>query len=303
MDQDNENIDAAIYSPTIDVTKSKHISTEDTHNVYAAELTAIQMAITLFEENIDEYTKVHIFTDTQSAIQAVESPKRQWGQYIIEGILDTIDKIHEIKPTTTTTTIHIDGYQDTWISRATNKRTRHQNQPSSQVLSPQYKNEIGPKSINQIMTKNKWEAECKAGRENAKPLRNMGQYHGTTTRLKLYGALQKRKHVIWTTRIRTGHCHLNEYLHRFNIIESPECECAEKQTLDHYLLNCELYDEERGALRRSVGAQGIKTSILPGEPPNNKANHGIYGKRRPFQARSKIIQGRYLKENLWKGKP
>ena len=51
-----------------------------------------------------------------------------------------------------------------------------------------------------------------------------------------------------------GDCHLNEYLHHFNIIETPECECgAEKETVDHYLLNYELYDEERDALRRSVG--------------------------------------------------
>jgi hypothetical protein len=40
-------------------------------------------------------------------------------------------------------------------------------------------------------------------------------------------------------------------VHRFNIIETPECEYgAAKETVDHFLLNCELYDEERDALRR-----------------------------------------------------
>lgn len=37
------------------------MGTEDTHNVYAAELTAIEMAITLFEEKIDEHKNVYIF--------------------------------------------------------------------------------------------------------------------------------------------------------------------------------------------------------------------------------------------------
>ena len=46
----------------------------------------------------------------------------------------------------------------------------------------------------------------------------MSQHPDTTTGLKLYGTLQQRKHVVWTTRLRTGHCHLNEYLHHFNII-------------------------------------------------------------------------------------
>ena len=108
----NGNIGAAIYSPTIDVTKGEYIGTEETHNVYAAELTAIQMAIILFEEKIEEYTKIHIFTDNQSAIQAVDSPKRQSGQYIVKEILDTIDRIREIKPSSA---IHIE-----WVPGHTN---------------------------------------------------------------------------------------------------------------------------------------------------------------------------------------
>ena len=115
------------------------------------------------------------------------------------------------------------------------------------------------------MAKNKWEIEWKTGRENARRLRSMSQHPGTTTGLKLYGTLQ-RKYVVWTTRLRTGHCHLNEYLHRFNIIETAECECgAEKETVEHYLLNCELYDEERDVLRRSVGAQRMRIHTLLGD--------------------------------------
>src|SRR5205814_4417273 len=85
-----------------------YLGTDDTHNVYAAELMAIQMAITLFEEKVNEYMNVYDFTDNQSAIQTVDSPKRRSGQYIIKEILDTIDRIHEVKPTCT---IHIE-----WVS-------------------------------------------------------------------------------------------------------------------------------------------------------------------------------------------
>jgi len=66
--------------------------------------------------------------------------------------------------------------------------------------------------------------------------------------------------------LRTGHCHLNQYLHRFNIIETSECECgAEKETVDHYLLNCELYDEGRDELRRKAGIEGMRLSALLGD--------------------------------------
>ena len=81
------------------MTQGKYIGTDNIHNVYAAELIATRMAITLFKERIQEHSNVHIFTDNQSAIQAIESPKQQSGQYIIKSILDIIDKIYEAKPT------------------------------------------------------------------------------------------------------------------------------------------------------------------------------------------------------------
>ena len=71
--------------------------------------------------------------------------------------------------------------------------------------------------------------------------------------------------------LRTGHCALNEYLHRFNIIETPECECgASKETVDHFLLKCELYDKERDELRRRVGAHAMNMSALLGNPQITK---------------------------------
>ncbi len=69
----NGNIDAVIYSPTTSIIKGKYIGTDDIYNFYAAELMAIQMAITLFEEKVDEYMNVYVFTDNQSTIQAVDS--------------------------------------------------------------------------------------------------------------------------------------------------------------------------------------------------------------------------------------
>jgi ribonuclease HI len=75
------------------------MGTEDTHNVYAAELTAIEMAIILFEGKIDEHKNVYIFTDNQSSIKAVERLRHQPGQYIIKEILDKISWTHMLEPT------------------------------------------------------------------------------------------------------------------------------------------------------------------------------------------------------------
>ena len=45
----NGHIGAAIYSPTTNVIKDECIGIDDIHNVYAAELIAIRMAITTFQ--------------------------------------------------------------------------------------------------------------------------------------------------------------------------------------------------------------------------------------------------------------
>jgi ribonuclease HI len=253
----NSTSQPPIYSPTIEIIKGKYIGTDDTHNVYAAELTATQMAVKIFEQKINEYMNVHIFTDNQSAIQTIESPKRQSGQYVIKKILDIIDQIHEIKPTSN---IHIEwvpGHENIEGNEQADQAAKTAATPNSTPPTIRMKS-VMKRSI-KAMTKTKWETEWKTGKANAKRLRKMSQQPGTTTGPKLYGVLQQRKHVVWIARLRTGHSRLNEYLHRFKVIETSECECgAEKETVEHFLLNCELYDEERDRLRRKVGAQGMR---------------------------------------------
>ena len=142
----------------------------------------------------------------------------------------------------------------------------------------------------QTTMKAKWETERKTETKTAKHLRNMSQHPDMSTRSKLYGTLQQRKHVVWISRLRTGHCHLNEYLYHFRIIETSECECgAGRETVYHFLLNCELYDEERDKLRRKVGAQRMRTSVLLRDSTIIKDTNRIYRGNRAVQARVKII--------------
>ena len=88
--------------PQIDIIKDEYISTEGTYNIYAMELTAIKHYSKRRSRNIQNpylhRYSIRIFTDNQSAIQAVDSSTCQSGQYIVREKLDTIDRIQEIKP-------------------------------------------------------------------------------------------------------------------------------------------------------------------------------------------------------------
>ena len=162
-------IDAAIYSPTNNAIKGEYIGTDNTHNVYAAELTAIQMTIMLFEEKIQEHSNAYIFTDNQSAIQAIETPKQQFGQYIIESILDRINKIQEAKPTCNIHIERVSGYKDIVGNEQADQAAKAAATSSTTALNIRMKSAQN-RSI-QTMTKTKWEIKWKTGKTNARRLR------------------------------------------------------------------------------------------------------------------------------------
>jgi hypothetical protein len=58
---------------------------------------------------------------------------------------------------------------------------------------------------------------------------------------------------------------LDVYLHRFGKKGNPTCECGYgKETVEHYLLGCRKYREQRKTLRKNVGVGRMKTRILLG---------------------------------------
>ena len=118
--------------------------------------------------------------------------------------------------------------------------------------------------------KQQWLEEWKRGRDNAGQLRNMSQRpHTVLFGAEIYNGISIRKHVAWLVRLRTGHVSLNQYLHRFNIIDNPTCQCEDGlKTVKHFLLTCVLYEKERETLRHKVRVQGMRVETLLGDPKN-----------------------------------
>ena len=63
----------------------------------------------------------------------------------------------------------------------------------------------------------------------------------------------KNKRVeVSMTRLRIGHVGLNAIKQRFQLTHDPHCECGELETIDHFLLDCNLYQNNRNILKNSI---------------------------------------------------
>ena len=90
--------------------------------------------------------------------------------------------------------------------------------------------------------------------------------HRITNRLQaqpsstIYNTAAGRRRRVNLARLRTGHCSLNQYLHRFGIEESPLCSCGNgaEETVEH--------DKERAKLMKEVGIGGMWIEKLLGNP-------------------------------------
>ena len=102
-------IGAAIYDATRNETRHQHLRKDTNYNVFTAELAALQLAIETLRDN-HERIEWRIFTDSQSAIKAINKPHQQSGQAIIKDFLDCVDNINDKHPHLHTKIIWIPGH-------------------------------------------------------------------------------------------------------------------------------------------------------------------------------------------------
>lgn len=73
---------------------------------------------------------------------------------------------------------------------------------------------------------------------------------GSHTKM-LYDRLPRSKSLV-LAQMRTGKCKLKAYLYGIGAEELEMCECGEKETVKHVLLDCRVWKAERQELRTSV---------------------------------------------------
>ena len=120
-------------------------------------------------------------------------------------------------------------------------------------------------------TKKQWQTIWSNNTKTATALRRIIKGKYAKTGPSLYNEIANRNEAAVIAQLRTGHCGLNRYLHRFKLRNSPYCQCGYgKETVEHYLLECRNYREQRKKLREKVGNGKMRMERLLGDPKTIK---------------------------------
>jgi ribonuclease HI len=250
------NIAAATYSTTTNDKTHQYLGEEQTTNVYAAELTGIQLAmISTLEHSSPTYQKCVIFVDNQAAITTVLKPERQSGQYIICDIHELLDKMQDLDPNLLYHIEWVPGHMDIHGNDIADEEAKRAAKEKIQGDPPirVYKLKSAQNMVINTQTAKEmnavWNAESATNKRHRRHTRPKRVKTGT----QMYNSLT-RKQGATLVQLRTGHCRLNQYLHRFKIIDDPNCECGHGiETVEHFLLHYHIHEKERKELRKKIG--------------------------------------------------
>ena len=108
-----------------------------------------------------------------------------------------------------------------------------------EMLGTQFKHNALKSSRKVIIKKasqTEWATRWQNGKENARQLRRITTKRMGQSGLKIYNNITTRMEMATFARLRTGHCSLNQYLHRMGFEDSPECKTCRNgkaETVEH----------------------------------------------------------------------
>ena len=229
---------------------------------------AILLALKMAEKSPPHYKECRIYVDNQASIKSVTKPNKQPTQYIRSHIVNCLDQLQDERPTMKIQIEWIPGHMDIAGNDKADeeaKRAAQEQITGSDTYTYYTLKAAQNRKINADIgnaARIQWTTTTTTARHH----RQLTRPRRVKTGLQLYNNLS-RKRLSTLIRLRTEHCGLNHYLHRFNIIEDPECECGHGiETVKHFLLDCKSFEEERKELRKEVGWRNMRKEKLLGNP-------------------------------------
>lgn len=262
------------------------------HTVYAAELHGIGIALDSLAELLPELkniynfsaTHVRICVDNQSAASNACNDTRAPGQELrvqndrkmkklrAESILTSIEFVW------IPSHVEIEGNEiaDKMARKGAlldplNKNYRFNEHEDGEVKAPLRISISALKAEYQEILMNEWNQEWRYG-PTGRALRAIDPNPPSLNTLRIHGS-RNRRHNSLLTQLRTDASNLSASLFKRHLIRSSDCLCGERETRQHYFLNCKLHLKPRLILRTTLEIININSLNLSTLLTNPLATH------------------------------
>lgn len=265
------HIGAAAVSLQTACISRRYLRTDDEHNVYIAEIAGLELATEIARATPLSFTKCVIYMDSQAAIRGVNKPSKQSGQANLISAIINLQLLSDERQMATEIR-WVPSHEDVDGNEKADKAAKEAAQSQGNDLHIPKSTHKPLKSARTVCIKRdvtkEWDEAWQSDTPNdARQLRRITKKPNNLCGKKLYNNIELPQHQIATlAQLRTGHCSLNQYLHRFGHAESPLCECGSGaiENVEHYLLHCPRYDMQRSKLLKEVGVCGMRLEKLLG---------------------------------------
>lgn len=226
------------------------------HSVLSTELYGLFQALTFVQKN--NILMAVIFTDSRSALQLLVSPKPKTYRDIVSKINKLLIDLNDIG----SVTVHwVKAHCGISGNEIADKMANEGHKNDRSVLYDLTREEnisILKSTFNEY-----WNDFWKFTTEltgKGMFLRNIRE---NVSIGKPVGKLRCRKSEVALYRLRIGHVGLNEYLSRFNMSETDECEeCLVTETIEHYIFHCSAYQRQRDVMLEQLRLNNIQNPSL-----------------------------------------
>ena len=248
-----ESTSAAIYIPSIPHEESWKLEYGTTRSIMMAELYAIMKCLMWLAMHhiLINLTEIVILTDSKSGIEAIRNPNPGKQSTLLNTIRNLSETLLEngISITIKWLPAHV-GIEGNEKADNLAKAANHK-----QNLTPYPLERYEIKRLVNTAMRESWQRQYDTIKQNLHigPIKpKIGKWAWAH-----YG-IRNQETII--TRLRIGHVELNEYLHRFNQHDSPNCpHCNTPETTSHFLLDCTKYTTQRTRLKLKLRSEEITT--------------------------------------------